>query len=110
MRFSLQDIKKQVYRRGGELYVGLHFLRPGELRLEIERLIAYHEQLMGQPRRQFSQDEARACVGDYRLAHCLIAALSPWYYWQQRSWSEVFQRIGSESQALLENAGITSPI
>ena len=110
MRFSLQDIKKQVYRRGGELYVGLHFLRPGELRLEIERLIAYHEQLMGQPRRQFSQDEARACVGDYRLAHCLIAALSAWYHWQQRSWSEVFQRIGGESQLLLENAGITSPI
>lgn len=110
MRFSLQDIKKQIYRRGGELYVGLHFLRPGELRPEIERLITYHEQLIGQSRRQFSQDDARACVGDYRLAHCLIASLSAWYHWQQRSWSEVFQRIGSESQSLLENAGITSPI
>ncbi|TMD69463.1 MAG: DUF790 family protein [Chloroflexi bacterium] len=33
-----------------------------------------------------------------------------WYHWQQRSWSEVFQRIGGESQSLLENAGITSPI
>jgi predicted nuclease of restriction endonuclease-like RecB superfamily len=110
VRFSLQDIKKQVHRRGGELYVGLHFLRPGELRPAIERLITYHEQMIGQPRRQFSQDEARACVGDYRMAHCLIATLSAWYQWQQRAWPEVFQHTGSESQKLLENAGITSPI
>ena len=88
MRFGLQDVKKQVYRREGELYVGLHFLRPGELRSEIERLIAYHEQLIGQSRLRFSMDDARACIGDYRLAHCLICALSNWYQWRQRSWED----------------------
>ena len=60
MRFSLQDLQKQVRRRGDELYVSLHFLRPGELHPEIERLIAYHEQMLGQPRRLFVIDEARA--------------------------------------------------
>ncbi|HAE84293.1 MAG TPA: hypothetical protein DCK85_12955, partial [Ktedonobacter sp.] len=110
MRFGLQDIKKQVHRRGGELYVGLHFLRPGELQPEIERLIAYHERLMGQPRRQFSIDDARACIGDYRLAHCLINTLSAWYRWQQPSWSDVLQSIGGNTQELLAEAGITSPV
>ena len=79
MRFSLQDVKKQIHRRGGELLVSLHFLRPGELRTEIERLVDYHERLLNRPQRQFSYDDARACIGDYRLAHCLIAALSHWY-------------------------------
>lgn len=110
MRFGLQDVKKQVYRREGELYVGLHFLQPGELRSEIERLIAYHEQLLEQPRRQFSVDDARAYIGDYRLAHCLISALSAWYRWQPRSWLDALEHIGNESQALLDESGITSPI
>ncbi|HYU77195.1 MAG TPA: DUF790 family protein, partial [Ktedonobacteraceae bacterium] len=110
MRFSLQDVKKQVHRRGGELYVSLHFLRPGELRMEIERLIAYHEQLIGQPRRQFSLDDARARIGDYRLAHCLVNTLSAWYYWRQANWSKVLEQIGSEAQCCLEEAGITSPV
>jgi predicted nuclease of restriction endonuclease-like RecB superfamily len=110
VRFGLQDIKKQIYRRGGELHVGLHFLRPGELRPELERLIAYHEQLLGQPRRQFSIDDARACIGDYRLAHCLINTLSAWYRWQQPSWSDVLQSIGGNTQELLAEAGITSPV
>ena len=110
MRFGLQDLKKQVYRREGELYVGLHFLHPGELHSEIERLIAYHEQLIGQPRRQFSLDDGRACIGDYRLAHCLICTLSAWYHWQQRSWSDALQQIGSKPYLLLEKAGITSPV
>ena len=110
MRFGLQDVKKQVYRREGELYIGLHFLQSGELRSEIERLIAYHEQLLGQPRRQFSVDDARACIGDYRLAHCLISALSAWYRWQPRSWSDALKQVGNESQALLEESGITSPV
>ncbi len=110
MRFGLQDIKKQVYRREGELYVGLHFLRAGELRTEIERLVAYHEQLLGQPRRQFSMDDARACIGDYRLAHCLISTLSAWYYWRQRGWSDVLQHIGAEPHSLLEKFGITSSV
>ena len=47
MRFSLQDVKKQVHRRKGELAVSLHFLRPGECQSEIERLLAYHEQQIG---------------------------------------------------------------
>ncbi|MFL5586540.1 MAG: DUF790 family protein [Ktedonobacteraceae bacterium] len=110
MRFSLQDIKKQVHRRGSELYVSLHFLRPGELRTEIQRLIAYHEQLIGQPRRQFSLDDARAHIGDYRLAHCLVNTLSAWYYWRQANWSKVLEQIGSEAQRCLEEAGITSPV
>lgn len=66
--------------------MSLQFLRPGELQSEIERLIAYHERLIGQPQRLFSLDEARACVGDYRLAHCLLATLSHWYSWQQPDW------------------------
>ena len=110
MRFSLQDVKKQVQRRGSELYVGLHFLRPGELRTEIEGLIAYYEQLIGQPRRQFSIDDARACIGDYRLAHCLVSTLSAWYHWRQGNWSEVLERIESEAHSCLDEAGITSPV
>ncbi|HZO76250.1 MAG TPA: DUF790 family protein [Ktedonobacteraceae bacterium] len=91
MRFSLQDVKKSVQRRDGELSVSLHFLRPGELQEEIARLIAYHEELLGQPQRNFSLDDARSYIGDYRLAHCLIATLSHWYSWQQREWAAVLQ-------------------
>ncbi len=79
MRFSLQDIKKQVQRRGNLLSVSLHFLRSGELRGEIERLVSFHEQLLDHPQRDFSIEDARACIGDYRLAHCLITTLSAWY-------------------------------
>ncbi|GAC1357132.1 MAG: hypothetical protein NVS2B12_27620 [Ktedonobacteraceae bacterium] len=89
MRFSLQDVRKSVQRRGGELSVSLHFLRPGELHTEIARLIDYHESLLGQPQRTFSPDDARACIGDYRMANCLIATLSNWYSWQTREWSTV---------------------
>jgi len=111
VRFSLQDVKKQVQRRGGELYVSLHFLGAGELHAEIERLIAYYEHLLGQPQQQFSQEEARACIGDYRLAHCLIATLSAWYTWRQNAWAETIQQLPqpTEIQAHLEPAGITSP-
>lgn len=108
MRFSLQDVKKQVHRRRGELAVSLHFLRPGEYQSEIERLIAYHERLLGQPQRAFSRDEAQTCVGDYRLANCLIATLSAWYSWQQPSWEELVQDYGDASAALLEIEHITS--
>lgn len=93
MRFSLQDVKKSVHRRGDELSVSLHFLRPGELRSEIEQLLAYHEQLLDQPRRQFSLDVARECIGDYRLAQCLVATLSNWYNWQQREWTAVISKL-----------------
>ena len=109
MRFSLQDIKKQIHRRKGELAVSLHFLRPGECQDEIERLIAYHERLLGQPQRAFSRDEARACVGDYRLADCLIATLSMWYSWQQPSWESLMQNYGDASAVLLEIENITTP-
>ncbi len=93
MRFGLQDVKKSIHRRGDDLSVSLHFLRSGELHAEIERLIAYYESLLGQPQRRFSLDEARACIGDYRLAHCLIATLSNWYNWSPREWSAVLQAL-----------------
>ena len=107
MRFSLQDIQKHVQRRGGELTVTLHFLKPGESRDEIARLIAYHEQALGQPQRVFSMDDARALVGDYRLANCLIATLSAWYYWRSPDWDEVTQRTGKNA---LNEAGISSAV
>ncbi|HEV2659247.1 MAG TPA: DUF790 family protein, partial [Ktedonobacteraceae bacterium] len=106
MRFSLQDVKKSIHRRGGELSVSLHFLRPGELHMEIERLIAYYESLLGQPQRCFSLDEARACIGDYRMAHCLLATLSNWYNWRPREWSSVVQDL--PAPPLFEN--ISSPV
>jgi predicted nuclease of restriction endonuclease-like RecB superfamily len=95
VRFSLQDVKKSIRRRGDELFVSLHFLRSGELHAEIECLIAYHEGLLGQPQRCFSPDDARACVGDYRLAHCLIATLSNWYRWLPREWSAALQSVNA---------------
>lgn len=109
MRFSLQDVKKQVHRRKGELAVSLHFLRPGEYQSEIERLLAYCEGLLGQPQRAFSRDEARARVGDYRLADCLIATLGAWYSWQQPAWEQLMQDYGDTVAALLEIDAITSP-
>jgi predicted nuclease of restriction endonuclease-like RecB superfamily len=109
VRFSLQDVKKSVQRRGGELSVSLHFLRPGDMQQEIAQLIAYHESLLRRPQRLFSLDDARACIGDYRLAHCLIATLSYWYSWRQRNWFEVLQEISSigESQELV---ALSSPV
>jgi predicted nuclease of restriction endonuclease-like RecB superfamily len=109
VRFSLQDVKKSVQRRGGELCVSLHFLRPGEMQQEIAQLIAYHESLLRRPQRLFSLDDARACIGDYRLAHCLIATLSYWYSWRQRSWFEVLEETPSmgESQELV---ALSSPV
>ena len=98
MRFSLQDVRKSIQRRGGELTVSLSFLRPGELHHEIARLIAYYEQMLGQPQRQFSYDEAQTYIGEYRLAHCLIATLSNWYTWQQRPWSEVVQEMKGSAE------------
>ncbi len=110
MRFSLQDIKKQVQRRENRLSVSLHFLRSGELREEIALLVAYHEQLLGSPHHDFSIDDARACIGDYRLAQCLINTLSAWYYWRQRDWQVVVKQFGNEVLARFEEANITSPV
>jgi predicted nuclease of restriction endonuclease-like RecB superfamily len=93
VRFSLQDVKKSVHRRGGELSVTLHFLRPGELHNQVQQLIDYYESLLQQPQRAFSLDDARACIGDYRLAHCLIATLSHWYSWQCREWNAALQAL-----------------
>ncbi|GHO87199.1 DUF790 family protein [Dictyobacter formicarum] len=100
MRFSLQDIRKSVQRRGGKLAVSLHFLRGGECQDEIARLIAYYERLLGQPQRSFAQDEARAIVGEYRLAYCLMATLSHWYNWRSREWSETVARMGGNEELL----------
>jgi predicted nuclease of restriction endonuclease-like RecB superfamily len=110
VRFSLQDIKKQVQRRENKLSVSLHFLRSGELRTEIDRLVAYHEQLLDHPQRKYSIDEARACIGDYRLAQCLISTLSAWYRWQQRDWQAVVQQLGNEIFERFEEADITSSV
>ena len=110
MRFSLQDVKRQVRRRDGELALTLHFLRAGELREEIARLVAYHEQRCGQPRKSFAQDEARALGGDYRLAGCLLATLSAWYVWQQPAWDEAVGVLGEQTRAALDEAGVRSPV
>lgn len=110
MRFSWQDVKKQVRRRDGELTLTVHFLRPGELRGEIARLIAYHEQCCGQPRKQFAQDEANACVGDYRLANCLLAVLSTWYAWRQPAWTTQLQELSEATRSALAESAIQSPI
>src|SRR5437588_695352 len=77
------------------------------MRAEIARLIDYHEKLLGQPQRLFSDDEARALVGDYRMAHCLASTLSRWYNRRASDWDEVLQGIGNTG---LSEAGITSPI
>lgn len=106
MRFSLQDIKKTIRRQQGELTVSLHFLQEGELSHELTQLIVYYERLLGQPQRLFSLDDARAYVGDYRLAHCLIATLSHWYTWQQREWTETLQTLSWQPDL----AEIASPV
>lgn len=100
MRFSLQDIRKSIQRRGGRLSVSLHFLHSGELADEIIRLVAYYEQLLHQPQRVFSIDEARAFIGEYRMAHCLIATLSHWYIWKQREWRDVVMSMNSNEELL----------
>lgn len=112
MRFSLQDVKKQVQRRGDELFVRLHFLRSGELHQEIAQLIDYYEQHSAteKPHKLFSVDDARACIGDYRLAHCLSNTLSAWYTWRSRNWDDVLHHIGGAAPARLEEAAITSPM
>ncbi len=106
MRFSLQDIKKTIRRQQNELGVSLHFLRGDELGAEIGGLIRYYEGLLGKPQHLFSQDEARAYIGDYRLAHCLMATLSHWYTWQQREWNEALHALGRQTQL----ADIPSPV
>ncbi|GCE04060.1 DUF790 family protein [Dictyobacter aurantiacus] len=100
MRFSLQDIRKSVQRRGGKLAVSLHFLRGGECQDEIARLVTYYESLLGQPQRLFAQDEARAIVGEYRLAYCLMATLSHWYSWRSRAWNETVAQMGGSEELL----------
>jgi len=88
----------------------MHFLHPGELRGEIERLVSYHEQLLGHPQRDFSIEDARACIGDYRLAHCLINTLSAWYSWQQCEWQKAVYQIGNDILERFQEAKITSPV
>lgn len=111
MRFNLQDVKKSIHRRSGELSVSLHFLSEHELQDEITQLIAYHERLLGQPYHQFSLDEVRGLIGDYRLAQCLYATLSHWYSWQPHTWTDVLQAYDASGTAtqLLQDAQISSP-
>ncbi|GAC1648443.1 MAG: hypothetical protein NVS4B12_16800 [Ktedonobacteraceae bacterium] len=78
--------------------VSLHFLQVGELANEIAQLIVYYERLLGQPQRLFSLDDARACIGDYRLAHCLIATLGHWYIWKQPEWIEAVHTLSKRSE------------
>lgn len=106
MRFSLQDVRKSVQRRGSELSVSLHFLGSGELHAEVVRLIAYYESLLGQPQRSFSFDDARACIGEYRMANCLIATLSNWYRWQPPDWTTTLSAIGANAELM----ALTSPV
>ena len=106
MRFSLQDIRKSIQRRGGTLAVSLHFLRPGELQDEIMCLLMYYERQLGESQRTYSLDEARAIIGEYRMAHCLMATLSHWYSWLPRSWDAVVRELGGNEQLLL----LTSPV
>lgn len=110
MRFSLQDVKRQVRRRDGALTVTLHFLRPGELHAEIARLIDLHEQQCGQRRQDFAHEEASAQVGDYRLASCLLATLGAWYTWRPPAWEEALGETSPATQAALAEAAIASPI
>ncbi len=110
MRFSLQDAKKTITRRSGSLALSLHFLRSDELGTEIARLIAYYEELLEQPRRMFSTDEARAIVGDYRLADCLVATLSRWYLWLLPDWQRMLADLPEAAHLFLEEDGIMSPV
>jgi predicted nuclease of restriction endonuclease-like RecB superfamily len=110
VRFSLQDIKKHVQRRGDILSVSLHFLRSGELCGEIERLVSYHEQLLGHHQREFSIEDARECIGDYRIAHCLITTLSAWYNWQQRDWQVVVKQFGNDILERFQETNLASPV
>ena len=112
MRFSLQDVKKHIQRQQDELIVRLHFLRPGAMHKEIAQLIAYHEQHASHraTHKIFSLDDARACVGDYRMAHCLIATLSNWYNWHAPEWHDTLQHIQGDASLQLAEAGITSPV
>lgn len=110
MRFSLQDVKRQVRRRDNALTVTLHFLRPGELSTEIARLIALHEQHCGQRRKDFAQEEAGTLVGDYRLATCLLTTLGAWYTWRHPSWEEALHDVSEGTQTALTEAAIASPV
>ena len=108
MRFALQDVKRQIRRRDGELTVTLHFLAPDELQSEITQLIAYYDQRCGQTRRGFAQDEVG--IGDYRLAHCLSAVLSAWYSWKQPPWSEIVGGLSEEARTALAEGTVLSPV
>ncbi len=110
MRFSLQDVKRQVRRREGDLTVMLHFLQAGELRAEIARLVEYYEQHLACTRGSFAQDEASSLIGDYRMASCLLATLSAWYSWTQPAWSEAIANLDTEACAALETAEIRSSV
>lgn len=108
MRFSLQEVKRQVRRRDGVWSLTLHFLRPGELNTEIARLIALYEQHCGRRRKDFVREEADAQVGDYRLASCLLTTLGAWYTWRLICWEEALSELSEKTRTALTEAAITS--
>lgn len=110
MRFSLQDVKKQIRRHEGELAISLHFLRSAELHSEITALVALYESQCASPRKSFPLDEIGSYVGDYRLANCLSATLSNWYTWKSPAWTEVLTASGEEGCRALAEANITSSV
>lgn len=106
MRFGLADVKKSVVRRQGEAYLAPHLLRPGDLRAEMAALIALHEEWVGRARATFPADRPAELIGDYRLARCLVIALSEYYSWSPVPWPGPAEP--AEAQALTDRV-ITTP-
>jgi predicted nuclease of restriction endonuclease-like RecB superfamily len=106
MRLALSDVKKHFSHRGGEVYVIPHLLRPRELLLELDALIALHESFVGLSRSAFPEDRPAELIGDYRLARCLVTCLGEWYEWGAPAWPDG----ASEAEAaVLAQQGLDSP-
>jgi predicted nuclease of restriction endonuclease-like RecB superfamily len=106
VRFGLADVKKSVVRRQGEAHLAPHLLRPGDLSAALAALIALHEEWVGRERATFPADRPAELLGDYRLARCLVIALSEYYNWSPVAWPGPAEP--GEAQALAAHA-ISSP-
>ncbi|MFI5274830.1 MAG: DUF790 family protein, partial [Ktedonobacterales bacterium] len=106
MRLSLDDVKKRVVRRAGDILLVPTLLRPGELHTEIAALIGLHESSLGEERAAFPADRPAELIGDYRLARCLVMVLAEDYTWAAPPWPG--PAASHEAQALSERA-IASP-
>lgn len=106
MRLSLDDLKKTITRRGGQPFLTLYLLRPGELAAPLDALIGLHDAWLGRLRGSFPDERPSELIGDYRLARCLVACLSEWYEWRSPAWPGVADE--AEALALAERA-IASP-